>query len=279
MILIDNSQIVIASIFQSFRDNQVINDDFVRHLVLNSYRMFKNEFSHKYGELVICNDSGNYWRKQIFPFYKQNRKTQQLRSGIDWSSVTNSLSLIRNEIIDVFPYKNIKLDTAEADDIIASLTKQYHNTEKILIVSNDKDFQQLQVYPEVKQYSTIQKGYIVCDNPGLFLKNHILSGDPGDGIPNILSVDSCIVDKDKRQTRLTKKIRMDILSNLETIETSKYSTNWKRNKTLIDFSSIPQDIEDEVIRLYEQKTESRGSILDYMIEHKLNNLIGSISEF
>ena len=106
-----------------------------------------------------------------------------------------------------------------------------------------------------------------------------MTGDVGDGIPNVLSDDSCIVDPDKRQSRLTKKLRHEILSNINTIESSTYATNWKRNKTLIDFSEIPQDIENNILDLYNQKVETKTSILDYMISHKLNNLIECVGEF
>ena len=279
MILLDNSQIILASIFQSLKDNQTFNDDFVRHMVLNSYRMFKKRFSSEYGDLVICNDSGSCWRKNIFPYYKQNRKNRQRSSTVDWSQIYQSLNLIRNEVIEVLPYKNVKIDGAEADDVIAIITRHHHNFEDILIISNDKDFQQLQVYPNVKQYSTFKKDFVVCDNPSLFLYEHIMTGDVGDGIPNVLSDDSCIVDPDKRQSRLTKKLRHEILSNINTIESSTYATNWKRNKTLIDFSEIPQDIENNILDLYNQKVETKTSILDYMISHKLNNLIECVGEF
>ena len=279
MILIDNSQIILANIFQSLKENPVINDDFIRHMVLNSYRMIRRKFHKEYGELVICNDSSKCWRKSHFPLYKQNRKDKQKSSDIDWDQIYSSMATIRNEIINVFPYKNIKLDGAEADDIIAILARVFYNQEKILIISNDKDFQQLQIFPNVKQYSTFKKEYLVCENPKMFLYEHIIKGDSSDGIPNIVSDDSSIVDKDKRQNKVTKKVMEDVLSCINNIETSKYAQNWNRNRTLIDFSSIPQDIEDQILELYNAHIPSRGTILDYMIKHKLVNLLDSLQEF
>ena len=279
MILIYNSQIILANIFHSIKDNPTINDDFIRHMVLNSYRMIRRKFHKEYGELVICNDSPKCWRKTHFPLYKQNRKDKQKSSDIDWAQIYSSMATIRNEIINVFPYKNIRLEGAEADDVIAVLAKTFYNQEKILIVSNDKDFQQLQIFPNIKQYSTFKKEFLVCENPKLFLYEHIIKGDSSDGIPNIVSCDSSIVDKDKRQNKVTKKVMEDVFSCINNIESSKYAQNWKRNQTLIDFSSIPQDIEDEIIELYNAHTPNRGSILDYMIEHKLVNLMDSVQEF
>lgn len=279
MILIDNSQILISSIFQSLKDTPTIDDDFIRHIVLNTYRMIRKRFHREYGELVICSDSPNPWRKDIFPLYKQNRKEKQKSSGMDWDQIYRSMKTIRDEIMEVFPYKNIKIDNAEADDIIAILARHYHTQEKILIVSNDKDFQQLQIFPSVQQYSTFNKNYLVCSNPALFLCEHIARGDASDGIPNILSTDSSIVDKDKRQNRLTKKTMADIMSVLENIDTSKYATNWNRNKKLIDFSSIPSYIEDNILEMFAENHTHSGTILNYMIEHKLVNLLPNIEEF
>ncbi len=279
MILIDNSQIILANIFQSMKDNPKINDDFVRHMVLSSYRMIRRKFYKEYGELVICNDSSDCWRKKHFPLYKQNRKDKQKSADIDWPQIYSSMTTIRNEIIESFPYKNIKLDGAEADDIIAILSRKYYNQEKILILSNDKDFQQLQIFPNIKQYSTFKKQFLVCENPKLFLYEHIIKGDSSDGIPNIVSDDSSIIDKSKRQNKVTKKVIEDVLSVINNIETSKYAKNWNRNKTLIDFSSIPQEIEDQILELYNLQKTNKGTILDYMIKHKLVNLLDSVQDF
>ena len=80
MILIDNTQILLASIFAQIRgDDSLIDEDFVRHMTLNTYRMYKRKYEDKFGELVICQDAGNYWRKDVFENYKQNRKTPKRR--------------------------------------------------------------------------------------------------------------------------------------------------------------------------------------------------------
>ena len=146
MILLDNNQIIIASLFQSIKYTQHMDEDFIRHLVLNTYRMYRTKFSAQYGELVICHDSSRVWRKDFFPNYKKNRKKQQNKSPYDWNEIHNVMDLIREEIRTVFPYKNIGIDKTEADDVIAVICKHYHTTEKILIVSSDKDFNQLYKY-------------------------------------------------------------------------------------------------------------------------------------
>ena len=259
-----------------------LDENILRHTVLNTYRMYRSMFKDEYGELVICHDSSNCWRKDLFEYYKQNRKTKQDESNVDWKSIYDTLHKIRSEIEDNFPYKNIKVERAEADDIIAILCKEYSSTEKILILSNDKDFKQLQKFENVKQYSSIKKDYLECDDPSLFLVDHIIRGDASDGIPNILSDDDTFVCKSKRQKRLTKSVVSDILETYQiTGSPPEYCLDgWNRNKKLIDLDSIPVTIQEEIVRQYQTNSHGdRSKILNYMIEFRLKNLIGSLEDF
>jgi 5'-3' exonuclease len=278
MILIDNSQVVIASLFHSLNQTNEIDEDFVRHLVLNSYRFYRNKFIKKYGELVICSDTGNYWRKDYFPQYKQNRKRSQEKSNIDWRELFNGLNSITNELKDYFPYKFLAVEQAEADDIIASLCMKYGETEKIMIVSSDKDFQQLQRYSNVKQYSPSKKDYLVCENPEEYLIEHTIRGDSSDGIPNILSDDDAIINTEKRQARMTKKKVSELRAG--TLTTDEIEKNWKRNQILVDFKHIPEDIMDTVFDEFEKEPIGRRKdLLNYFIDHRLKNLMENIGDF
>jgi len=130
--------------------NLKIEEDLIRHMVLNSIRMLRSKFSDKYGELVICCDSKHYWRRDIFPYYKANRKKDRDKSDVDWPSLFTFLNKVKQELRDYFPYKVIEVDGAEADDIIGTLVREHHLMENyILIVSSDKDFMQLQKYKNV----------------------------------------------------------------------------------------------------------------------------------
>ena len=281
MILLDNNQIILASIFQSIGKDSVINESILRHIVLNTYRMYKTQFEDEYGDLVICHDSANCWRKDFFKEYKANRKAKQSSDKIDWDNVFNHLSMIRNEIRETFPYRNIQVDRTEADDIIAVLCKEFHQVEKIVIVSNDKDFQQLQIYPHIKQYSPLKKTFLVCENPTSFLTEHIIKGDSSDGIPNILSDDDVFVTS-KRQKRLTKKVKEQIDSSLSSVGCvpDDYKEKWERNKKMIDLNQIPEDKREEILSCFSSQTHgNRNRILDYMIKHKLKNLTEHIEDF
>lgn len=268
---------MIASLFQALKQDPEINEDLIRHLVLNTYRMYRSKFSDKYGELVICNDGGRYWRKDIYPYYKSNRSKAQKKSSMDWDKVHNVMDTIYSEISEVFPYKNIKIRSVEADDIIAIICEKYHTQENIVIVSNDKDFQQLQRFPSVKQFSPIKKKFLVCEKPENFLIDHILGGDSSDGIPNILSDDDVFIDKEKRQKPCGEK---RISKMKEELSEWTATDNWKRNQVLIDFQMIPQEIRDIIIEEFNKEpTGQRKNILNYFIQYKLKNLMDHIEEF
>ena len=278
MLLIDNNQIILANIFQAAKDGEPLNEDYVRHTVLNSYRQYRTKF-RSYGEMIICNDGSDYWRKQHSPHYKANRKKQQLKNAEEWKAVFEILDGLREEIKDIFPYPSIRLKGAEADDIIYTLCKTYAQSEKILIVSNDKDFQQLQMFSNVEQYSPTTDKYLTCSDPRGFLFEHVIGGDSSDGIPNILSDDDTFVQDGKRQTPMTQK---RIAALKQDAEGSEFYQNPKyiRNSTLIDMSNVPQDLQDRILDTYEsQKGKGRDKLLQYFIDHKLKTLMPHLEEF
>jgi len=277
MILLDNSQILIANVFATMKQNQELNEDFLRHMVLNTYRMFRTRFKKEYGELVICNDAGNYWRKEDFPYYKASRKRSMDKSDIDWSSIFNVLDSIKKEVKETFPYKNLRVERTEADDIIGVICQEHHDKEKILIISNDKDFQQLQKYPNVQQYSPSKKKFLTCDDPENFLIDHIISGDSSDGIPNILSDSDVFVDENKRQKPCGAKKINSIKEDLS--EWTKLD-NWKRNQNLIDMTKIPSSYRSQIIEKFnEEPRQERSHLLNYFIAKNLKNLISNIGDF
>ena len=145
---------------------------------------------------------------------------------------------IRQEVQEHFHWKNISVPKTEADDIIAVIAEHSLPIEPVLIISSDKDFRQLQRYSNVKQWSPAKQNYLVCDEPEQDLKTHIVSGDSSDGVPNILSDDDTFINKEKRQTPMTKKKMKDVIENLDEW---KETENWKRNEQVIDFKYIPEE--------------------------------------
>jgi 5'-3' exonuclease len=259
--------------------NIKLEEDLVRHMVLNSLRAHKVKFSAEYGEMVIACDDKNYWRKQVFPYYKANRKKEREASELDWNTLFESLNNIRQELKDYFPYKVIQIEHAEADDIIAVLVKEYHSQGKLLILSGDKDFGQLQKYPNVTQYSPVLKKYISCTNPDLFLKEHILKGDSSDGIPNFLSEDNVFVMGIRQSPVTSKRLAGWILQEPEQFCNEAMLRNYKRNQRLIDLEFVPDDIKTQTLEQYNTQIKDRSKLFNYFIQYQLKNLMEHINEF
>ena len=261
--------------------NANVEEGFFRHMVLNSIRSFKAKFSDEYGELVIACDNKNYWRRQLFPYYKANRKKNRDNSEFNWKSIFESLDKIRLELKEVFPYRVIDIESAEADDIIGTLCKEFGNTnQKILIMSGDKDFIQLHRYTNVRQYDCVRKKFITHNNPDKFLKEHIIKGDVGDGVPNFLSPDNCLVVGERQRSITTKKLDIWVTQEPEMFCTEQMLRNYKRNEQLIDLSKIPQHISDNVMKSFnEQYGKKSNDLMGYFITNRLKNLMDSIGDF
>jgi len=280
MILVDMNQISVASVMMHLHMSKstIPDDTMVRHMILNSLRMYRTRFSSEFGELVLCYDSKHYWRRDYFPQYKANRKKDRKKSDQDWDAIFECLNTIKEEIRTNMPYKFLEVYGAEADDIIATICSEYD--EEIMILSGDKDFIQLQKFPNVKQYSPITKKMVNGINPTGYLQEHILKGDTSDGIPNVLSPDNTFTDG-LRQNPLTKK---KIVSILETFPFSslpdKIKRNYQRNKKLIDLASAPSELSDEILKTYRSSPfGDRSKLLNYFIHKRLRNLTESIGEF
>ncbi len=277
MILIDYNQIALSNIIV-----QKLNDeDLIRHMILNSIRMYNKKYRNDYGQMVICADGMNTWRKNFFPQYKAHRKKGREESSMDWNEIFRVLNLVREEIKQNLPYKVIHLEGCEADDVIGSLvhhTQEFGNFEPIMIISSDKDFIQLQKFSNVKQFSPIQKKVVADKHPRKYLFEHICRGDKGDGIPNILSPDNCFVDE-IRQSPLKQNL-IDTWIDDDSIMPEEIKRNYQRNRKLIDLGEIPEDIYNNIINTFNsQKPAMKMKVLNYLIKKRCSNLIEVVEEF
>ena len=280
MILIDLNQVCIANILQEIKQLKKIEPLLVKHMILSTLLFYRRKFRDQYGDLVICCDSKKSWRKDIFPFYKANRKSTRAKDDIDWNGIFEVINSITQDLKSKFPYAVISVDQAEADDIIGVLAKNYYRNEKIMIVSSDKDFLQLQKYYSVEQYSPTQKKLLQSNSPYQYLKEHIMKGDRGDGIPNFLSDDDTYVT-DKRSKKILKT-KLEAWTNLDPTEfcDEKMMRGWKRNQQLVDLSHTPQDIKQKIVDQYDTyEYNQRDKLLNYFIQNKLRNLIEHIGDF
>ena len=279
MILIDLSQIMVASTMMSMgKDQSEVDIGMVRHMILNSLRMYRQKYHVEYGELVLCCDGKHSWRREHFPQYKAARKTNREADKRDWTQIFGCLDTIKSELKEFFPYKYIQIDESEADDVIGVLARTA--TEKVMIISGDKDFIQLQSHKNVKQYSPITKKLITNSHPEKYLKEHILRGDTSDGVPNFLSADNSIVDKIRQTPISKKKVELWVDQEPEDFCNEEQLRNYHRNMKLIDLQYTPSNIVDQVGKQYDEIPKGkRSGLLNYFIERKLNNLIQDIGEF
>ena len=280
--LVDYNQIFIANVMsQPHIHKGGVQESFLRHTVLNTLRSYRTRFYNEYGELVLCCDSRKNWRKKYYVEYKAHRSKDRKETDFNWDSLFKSLNAVKEELIDFFPYHVLQIPYCEADDIIGVISELcWPRYDRVMIISGDKDFQQLQKYDNVEQWSPLKKEFIVQPDPERFLKEHIMRGDKGDGIPNFLSPDDTFTNGD-RQVPLSKKkiaewIDLDPIIFCDFIMMRGYS----RNRTLVDLSYIPLPLKDDIIESYnDYELKDRSMLLDYFINNQLKNLMEHIGEF
>ena len=279
MIVIDMNQISVASLMMHLHMNKgELEEDMVRHMILNSVRMYRTMFNEDYGEIVLAYDSRAYWRKEIFPQYKSNRRKNREEDNKDWDSIFGVLNNIKEEIKEFLPYKVVEVYGAEADDVIATLCKHYQS-EKVMIVSGDKDFIQLQKYDNVKQYSPITKKLVDGIDPKVYIKEHVLKGDKSDGVPNVLSPDHTFTDELRQRPLTSKKLESILAQDIDELD-DEIKRNYQRNDKLINLDNIPKTLESEILNSFNEASYGdRSGLLNYFIEKRLTSLTENIGEF
>jgi len=293
MIIIDYNQTFISNFMAETRGRPgvEINVDLLRHMILNQIRGYRKRFGAEFGEVVIACDNRRYWRREVYPYYKAARKKARDASGHDWASIFDALHMIRNELDEFMPYPVLDIEGAEADDVIGTLAEYsqtsqegalFDEPEPVIIISGDHDFQQLQKFSNVSQYSPMKKKMVkLTESPTEVLLEHIITGDKGDGVPNILSADDTFVTEGKRQ----KPIRKNILAEWKKMKPEEFITGelaagYIRNKQLVDLSMTPQEIKDDIISSYEkQKDKSRVHLLNYFVKYRLRNMMEVAEDF
>jgi hypothetical protein len=161
-------------------------------------------------------------------------------------------------------------------------TQEFGQYEEVMIVSSDKDFLQLQQYNNVRQWSHMQKKELKDPTPKVNLIDKILSGDAGDGIPNVLSHDDTFVNGE-RQTPLSKKKKQAIIEDLadgELLYAASWYRNYCRNEKLIDLSKTPDELHEKIIdEFWITETDKRSRVFPYLINNNMKMLIESVEEF
>jgi len=297
MILVDYSQVALSAILTFQRELKGTESEvknLIRHVTLSTIKSYKKKYGKEYGQIVICCDGRKYWRRDFFEHYKAGRKKARDASDLDWGLIFDTLSEMRDDLAKHFPYKVMHLERCEADDIIAILTSYAQENElvqeglveesqKILILSSDKDFKQLQLHPNVKQWSPMQKKYVTATQREIieYKIEHIVKGDSGDGIPNILSKDDVFVSGERQKPMSAKRLQEFIDNGFLACKNDEERRNWQRNSVLVDFDHIPPDVCEQVITTYinTKPTGDKMAIMNYLIEHRCRLLLDELEDF
>jgi len=256
--------------------NDVMN--FWKHVMVNSLLdCIKTDQPTK---MIIAFDIKSYWRKDLFPEYKANRKKDE---DFDWDSfyavAENFYAGLEEHFSGVY---FIKVPRCEADDVIAVLVKKLsRNSEnKIMIVSSDKDYMQLQKYANVKQRDPILKRDIISINPKIDLEIKILASGGQDNIPSVKI-------KSKTTANLKSvgpKTATDILNEgLETyLQDERFKIEYMRNKKLIDFEEIPVEYSEQILEAYDKyqtKEWDINKIWYWLVSEKLVQISSEIQGY
>lgn len=297
MIILDYSQVALSTIFQFQKDlkknaNNTEAVNIIRHAILSGLKYYKKKYHYEYGDMVLACDGKEYWRKELFPYYKANRKATRDKSDLDWKLIFDTISDIRQDLAEHFPYRVMHFDHIEADDIIAVLCKWTQNNgmvdrgmfeekQPVLIVSSDGDFKQLHKHDNVKQYSPIQKKMVTTNGNQEYMEK-ITKGDVGDGIPNVLSADSVLITEGVRQTKMTSSRLQEFVTNgRDACRNDDERRNWDRNNQLINLDMIPENIQTIIINNYTNNTPigNKMTIYNYLVKHRCRLLLGEIEGF
>lgn len=290
MIAIDLSQTLYASIlaYDNIHPDKININDF-RYICLNTIHNILIKFKYTYGRnIVIACDNEYNWRKDIFEYYKYNRKKNRDSSQFDWKEIYNKFNTFKNDLKENFQqYKVLDIKGAEADDIIYCCAKYcYKINEPLMIISGDKDLVQLQIYKNVKQYDSIRKKYKEIEDPIKFLQYQIFKGDNSDGIPNVLSpLNSYYIGqrcKPMFESKIDKWLDDPIFNfNLKQILGEEIYNRYEINKKLIDLSSIPEELYNVILEELKKDWNERDSnkLLNYFCENRLGNLLQNLQDF
>ena len=301
MILVDYSQVALAAILtfqRELKGDEAEVKNLIRHVTLSTLKSYKKKYAKEYGELVICCDGRKYWRKEIYEHYKASRKKMRDNSDLDWKLIFDTLSEMREDIGKNFPWRVIHVDRAEADDIIAVMTEWVQTNDliiqglmeepqQVLILSSDKDFKQLQLAPfssgNVRQWSPMQKKFIQATKQEVidFTVEHIVKGDTGDGIPNILSKDDVFVSGERQKPVSAKRLAEFIEKGIDACRSDEERRNWSRNAMLVAFDNIPKDVKDTIVTTYlnNKPKGDKMTVMNYLIEHRCRLLLDELEDF
>jgi 5'-3' exonuclease len=185
ILIIDFNHLAMRCFFvQKPEDIEEFGYQYFKYLVLNN--IFKAISEFKPTKVVIAIDGKKVWRRKLWRFYKVNRKMKRDSDDHDWASFFSAFNEFIDELDDNFPFKIVKHNMVEADDIagvLASWDELKHD--KKTIITSDTDYIQLLQFDNVVVYDQKNGRFLKSDNPKRFLIKKCVMGDKKDYVPGI----------------------------------------------------------------------------------------------
>lgn len=241
-------------------------------ITLQSLNKLLKKFKPK--SLVVVVDDTDSWRKEYYPEYKATRKTTREASTIDF----NRFFKVMDEFLESFKnhFHNvylIKVPRCEGDDVIGVLVMKTLAQHQCIVASSDSDFQQLASLKNFQQYRPIEGTMFKLINGDKYLLRKIIIGDfQSDNIPGIKrGLGPKTADKLITSGTLDKFLKENQLEKI-----------FERNKTLIDFKSIPTkyvNAIDAEFKNYNLRPYNARGLMNFIQEQNLTNLFNQLQGF
>lgn len=259
MILLDLSYFA-HRIIHPNKQNIIENPKFFAHLLTNQIISFARKLgASKQNKYVICLDSSS-WRKQYYidnkpdcPVYEnQTYKGNRVKDvDLPWAEIYQIIEEVTETIKLNSDFYVVKVNDAEADDVIATLANAFKHKEKVWVLSPDKDFVQLQD-TNVKIYDPLKNAFKPEQNVGLFKKIHNMIGDASDNIFTFKG----------KQKSMKESVALKMLKDLDDLLATNplMKEKYNFNEKLIDLSMSPEYIKEDVIAEFQKQEYNFNSM-------------------
>lgn len=239
-----------------------------KHILLST--IFANIRKFGPDEVIIAIDDRSNWRKKFYSEYKANRKEKRDVDLFPWEIYFEYINKFTEELKDNFPFKFIQIPYAEADDVIAILSKHLTNSINT-IITTDSDYIQLLHQKNVRIYDPLKKKLIVDKDPLKTLHIKVIAGDSGDNVPGI-------------KPRVGPKTAIKLIDTGgldELLKEDVIRQAYERNKKLIDWNFIPEVIQKATLKSYDEykiiEEFNTMNVMKFLVKNKLRKHMEDLS--
>jgi len=224
--------------------------------------------------IILAIDDYISWRKVYWGRYKESRKVHRAtQSRVDWQFFFKSMNELIDDIKDGLPFIPLKVQSAEADDIIAVICMD-KTEDDYIIISNDEDFLQLTGLPNVMLYCPNKERYLRTEKPEDFVTKLCLMGQSKDDIFNIKTPLDWPVGTRKPifGERMLSKVLDEGVEKW--LKENNLEERYKANQMLVDFKKIPQIIRKRILEAYETyELPSPDNMYTFFNKNKMQSYI------